>query len=85
MRNVRYDGPSDAVDILDPVREQVYTVARGDTIEVPDELAEQLLEQEIWNDPDAPPDDDIDEDATDENGEKKKPARPRSRTKKQEG
>lgn len=58
MGTVRYDGPSDAVEVTDPQTGAVYVVARGATAELPDKLAKALLEQSIWTDPDASTKDD---------------------------
>lgn len=48
---VRYDGPIDAVELpqLDSV-----VVHRGETVELPDELGEALVQQSCWTE-EAPP------------------------------
>lgn len=47
MVKVEYVGGFDAVEIEHPVG-RVFTVRRGEPVELPARLAERLLEQEIW-------------------------------------
>jgi hypothetical protein len=44
---VRYLGPFDAVT-LEPGATAPVTVPRGDTVDLPDDLAAALCEQECW-------------------------------------
>lgn len=43
---VRYAGPLEAVEV--PVGDDVLVVGRGKTVEVPDELGQRLLQQDVW-------------------------------------
>ena len=45
---VTYNGPHDAVDVIEGGA-VIGTVERGESIEVPDELATRLLEQDVWD------------------------------------
>jgi hypothetical protein len=52
MAKVTYNGPHDAVEVIDG-GVVVATVERGASIEVPDDLAKRLLEQDVWEAADA--------------------------------
>jgi hypothetical protein len=47
MAKVTYIGPHDAVDVIDGGA-VIGTCERGESIEVADELATRLLEQDVW-------------------------------------
>lgn len=51
MRTVVYQGPIDEVEVWDEQSEESFLATRGAPVDVPDELAEKLLEQELWIDP----------------------------------
>jgi hypothetical protein len=49
VTKVQYDGPHEGVDV--DYAGTVYTVARGGSVEVPKDLATELLARPDWSEP----------------------------------
>lgn len=47
-KTVVYNGPFDEVEVPTPDG-RVFVAKRGEPVEVPEELAKSLLEQDIWD------------------------------------
>lgn len=48
MAEVIYDGPFPEVEVTDPASGRRYVAVRGNKVEVADDLAKSLCEQDTW-------------------------------------